>query len=1124
MKKIKLKKRSKRKNFFLFSSLSIAAISSVTLASCSSISTNLIKKTVTKANGDLFATNYDLNTITKKAFENNSAQKSYLSSIVNNLILSWIKTTANDGKNISFKKALDAQIKTVNDEFNNVRKSSQENNAENFPLVFQQNELDANGGTEEAWKENKMLSWANTFFQGKIFEKDFLTLLDSQKKPITSPSKQSIVDAINNTNYSFGFSPDAFNQNLAKNDILDPLFANFQKFVFDQWVQTENPFVINMSLWKYGTPQDGIQSVYLPKVSSGDSTNSTGTYAFPYFSNNATATNDNGGTIDKFTKFINDASSKKGFVTNDTLGLREIPKFYTDDSSTFILAKNSSIYNDLYIEFAAAASYLLYEGPNPTSANKGLTNIRNDLNVTSISTTSTNGVDPITSNFVKNSSINKREIKLSNALVKEIINPTGEFKQLINDTNNQSSEIFITDTITTTSSGLENFIFIRNEAGVHAVAIDGKKHLDTAADVQTYKKKAADIVLYHYFLNKNGYSDFQIDIKSEIKNFLTNNFDYLIWKYATDSSVPSNLQLFSPVANFGNSTVNFIHLLNKYLFDITKYNKVNEYQDKMFSAKSKFASNYGVLAKDNGLAAPWVYDYITNSTNFELTKTVDIVNDPFSNNGSKKMFNDAINAFVNQLQLAPLQSSFEGFKYSQYILTNNYYVNVLLNSFGSDGNSIGNEIKSDILKDYLEGYVDFTTLDFKSSLGYNNSTTPGVDHNKNLNNAMINFFFNSTFNSMTDRWSKYTLDSNSQISYENLNKYRKQLWVDANQVETSAASDSMLSLYTLMVTVQYLLKDNAKEFINYLQSKIAVGDDAFIGWSQINNKKLEKSSAKTTNVLDINNLLSKNMNNTYTSSYYGSIPNSTNSITDNILNTTNAIFQNDSNYYNYVASTVGFLGLQTSSNNSFPSIVANQLFTNPSTAAVKDIGLLYGYVSKDQLIKRIENFSLISDVENLAKKLYTKIKTFSIDKVINAVTLENKKMELKNIVNNTSYINDQMFQPRTGYISSDNILTKKDSPLIQSPNSANIEYATKTIQLNNNDVNSIGNFWTAISKLPDIDENKKSEIFFNLLVQVAKDTIIQDNVINLISNEDRVDVYDVRLNNQLGPRWVKNWK
>lgn len=1107
----------KKKYFFLFSSLSIAAVSSITLAACGAIDTNLVDKTISKGNGNIFASNYDLSTMTKKAFENDSAQKSYLSSMVNKLLLSWITNLANDGKNISFKKALDAQIKTVNDEFESVRKSSLDNNTDNFPLVFQQNELDANGGTEQAWKDNKMLSWANTYFQGKVFEKDFLTILDSSNNPIVTPSEQMIIDAINNTNgYSFGFSKDAYNPTIAKNNLLDPIFANFQKFVFDEWVQKENPFVVNMSLWKYGTPKDGINSVYLPKVSSDETTASPGTYAFPYFSNDASATNENGGTVDKFVKFVTDAVTTSGYVTNTTLGLRDIPKMYTDDSSTFILAKNSSIYNDLYIEFAAASSYLLYKREG--SATAGLTNIDTDLSVGTISTTK-GATDIITGNFIKNSSVNNRDIKLANSLAKEIVNSSGEFASLVSGTN----EVYITDTITTTSTGLDKFIFLRNEAGVHAIAIDGKLHLNTATNLEQYKQKAADIVLYHYFLNKNGYSDFQIDVKSEITNFLNNNFAYLVWKYATDTTIPSDLQLFNPIAEFGSATVGFINLLNTYLFEISKYSKPFEYQDKMFSAKSGFANNYGILAKNNGLAAPWVYSYIANSTNFELAKTATIVNDPFATSGSQKAFFDAINNFVDQLNLAPLQSSFEGFKYSQYILTNNYFINVLLNSYGSDGNSIGNGVKNDILTYYLSNNVDLSTLEFKNSIW--TSSTFATSAASNLNNAMVNFFYNSNFNSATDRWSKYTKDSTSTISYTNLNEYRKQLWLDSNRVNTSAASDSYLSLYTLMSTVNYLLENDGREFLNYLKTKINIGDDAFIGWSQVNNKALNTTAATSGSVLDVTNTsLSKNMNNAYMSSYYGANPSEATAITNNVLTSSNPIFQNDSNYYNYVANTVGYLGLQTSSSNSFPSIIANQLFTTPTSAAVKNKGLLYSYESRTALVDRINGFNLVSDLENLARSLYTKIGTFSIDSVINASNLVDKKTAFLTIVNNTSIITDEMFEPRTGYISTDTDLTKKDSSLIANPSSANLEYATKVIQLNSNDISSLTNLDSAFAKLTGITETQKSEIFFNLVVQAALETTQQENAVNSIISSRRVEVYDVRLNNQLGPRWASNWK
>lgn len=1138
MYKWKLKSNKLKIILTILTCSSFTLFSLFSLSSCGYISQNLLDKTIYKGDGTKIAdvVGYDLNSLANSSIENSGGARSYLDNISNKLSLSWIDKIANSPNGNDYKIALENERLFIDKSYNEIYNSYKKTHGDNFDLIFQQEILDPLGGTEQSWKEEKLFKWARTELQTKIFSKDYLTTIDANGEKIQSPSETTLINSISGTTSSFAFSSKANESLSAIDSYLDPIYANFHKYIFDKWVEVENPFIINMSLWKYGTPKNGLNSIYLTapvattpppdqqpptnfinvQPQEGETPPTTDLYNLPYFSN-ANATSDAGGTIDRFIKFINNATNN--YVSNANHGLIDIPQEYTEDSSTYILAKNGSIYNDLYIEFAAAATYLLYSGKT-TAGFPNIANIDTDIQKT-VSTMSTLS-DAITSNFISTSSLNNRDIKIANSLSSQIINPDGEFGGLLNN----NADLFITDAFKASDTKLNKFMFLRNEAGVHAIAIDGKNFIDMGTTISDYKKNAATIVLYRSLLNKNAYSDFVIDIKNELSNFFSNNFTSLLYQFANDQAVPIDLQMFTPITEFGVETNNFNILLNNYLFEESKSSRKKDFQLKMYEKKSKLSSNYGILSKDNGLAAPWIYSYeSTNSFNYDLTNSP-YSPSPFITNGSYQAYINSISSFINHLNLTTLSSNFNGFKYSQYIYTNNTYINYAILAYGSDGNSMANTIKSKILLNYLGNNFDNNSLSIQDSIFTNTAFNNQVGIN--LTNALNNFFFDSTFNGALNRWRDLNESkTTTTISYANLNTYRLNLWKQAIEISNSVKSDSYYNLHILVATIKYLLANNASKFLEYLQSQIFLGQDSYIAWYESENSFLNTTNTTVGNLFNINaNNLIKNINNSYLSSYFGNTPSDTNIISSN---TTNTIYSNVNSYYKYVGDSVGFVGLQTVSNNSAPTVIQERLFSKQNLNA-QEIGSLYSYGTKDQLLNVINNFSLVSDIENLVTSLKSKIRSISFDSVANATTLSGKKQELNSIFNNSSnsMLISNLFLPRTGYISKD-ILSNVAGTLIEDTTSSNLKYGAKVIQINNSDVVGLVEFKAALEKNNIFNAQQSSNIFFNLVVQAASSAGIQNNMLNdLLSynggTTNRVDIYDVRLKEQLGVQWVKNWK
>ena len=1190
-------KRKHLKKLMFFTLVAVSSISApILLVACSNVNKELIDKTVAKGNGDVFAIGsenkkYDLNWFLKEALKADAGQRKLTDFVIASLALDWFKRAAKEPTEKMLKRTLDAQEKTVKDEYKNTFDSSKKTYGKDFSLKFQQDVLDQSGGTEASWKQKKMLEWAKSVLSGEIFKKFYLAVVktDGDKQTVIShPVEDQILDAVSESNgYSFTFSKDAVEN---KNDFSDNEYAKFQQFVFDQWVQIENPFVLNMVLWKYGTPVNGINSLYNQSSTGLDDsqTKNSGNYKFPYFSD-INSSHNNGSTIGKFKNFVNKAKQQENFVSNTNtkkanLGIRDIePKLYTEDQSTLIFAKNSSIYNDMYIEFAAAGSYLFQDAFNSTEIVSKPANIEKSIDLNA-----TPKIDLISDNFVKNTTIIRANnepanVVLSNELSKAIVNENGPLKDLINSTapnpfaQNNTGNISSIDTFQPNQSDkLNDFLMIRDEAGVHAVAIEGKKFIGDTTKKKTVsfeeaKKRAAKIVLYHHF-NAENYKDdppLAIDVKDQVTTFFNNNMEYLISEYIQKNN-DQKLFLFDETfeKEFSNNKDNLKNLFNSvstYLFELSKVDAVKEYNEKMLSAKQVYADAYGVDTKKNGFASKWIYNKSkkAKTNSFDVANTVEIVKkDPFDkNDGSYTKYVQLIDPFVNGLSLQPLKSNFDGFKYSQYIYTNNSLANEVLYSFGIDSNSMGDVIKIDILTEHLKDDFDLTNLKFKNDNHFwvDNSKI-NKDRTEKLNTALINSYFSSSFNDLSNKWFYYNKNQSSgsgsnptdsnEISVDDLNYYRHWLYQKSNLVTNATSISEKLSLLTIIATAKKLLDNKGEEFLNYLKSKITVGTDAYVGWVSSYNQYLTPNPssggvtpfpttpAQTPKYEKVEELLDrstskilKNVNNTYLTTYtnFGDVSD----VDPIVLNNKNGFFAETNAYFNVVNNKIGYRGLVTSETDINSDIINKRLFVEPFDGE-PNTGALYSYESAEKLKTIIDSYNYQSEIEGLAQKIKNKTKLITIDSVLNAPDLSKMKENFKKIVDDTLAKQTDLFKQLNGYIGKTKPASSPFAPgatttpsdvLLVSPPDSNIKSGAFVFQLNNVNLESWDKFMsffpTTINKLTQDDV---AEIIYNLLFEAAKDTYYQDTALTSVLENKKVEVFDVRLNSQLGAKWVSNWK
>ncbi|MDE5545773.1 MAG: hypothetical protein K2I76_04100 [Malacoplasma sp.] len=999
-----MRKVKKNKKIWKFSVISLFGILPVFLASCSA-QTNFFDKTVYKDTGTFLDNNTSLKDYVFSSLKSDTGMKAYLSEITNQLIFKWLEKLSKT-TNINFKNSFINQNKLIEDNYKDLVKKYQTQYKNDWALKFQQEVLDGSGGSEQSYKQSQWNSWATAQFETYLFNKSYLTY-KKDDGTIVNPSNISnanvvdVYNALEKQNLIFGF-PTVNDSSTLSNDVIDKTYADFMQFVWEQYVQIVNPYVVDMSLWKYGTPPQGLGSLYTNASSTvttqnpdestnnpsaptdiatssnlqsaknntvikykedvanpddsgnneegGDSGGTTtsaaaASYIYPYFGNDAIGSTS--GTVSKFVSFINQANSatdstiklptdssstttasntkipfKSSYDING-YGLLYIPTSYTDDSSTFILAKNNSIYSDLYIEFAAASSYLFWRNSNvttdvnfknnssTTSNNSGIPNIdtkiQKDLsNSISINNDATTGLDTISNEFISTSSIfsdgDQYQIKLDKSYVNKVINQNGDISKL------RDKDLYVIDSFIPKNNNLSNYMLLRNSAGVHAITIDGYNYINgsttatSTLSASEKKKRAGQIVLFRSLYNtlnaKDSSYSFDVNLQTELKTFYENNVSWLIYLYA--STKTDNILFNLNDLNLTDNEKNAANAINNFLHEISFYKKVDEYNEALINGKNTYSANYGTSVYENGLAAPWIYSsfsdndaktYDSNKNiSFQIAATVSSTLNPFSETNEQKNYDGSnftssiildsnLQALANELQT--LNSGFEGFKYSQFIYSNSSYVNAALLAYSNEGSNLPNLSKINYLKKYIGDFFNFDTLKFSAlNVSYSSKT---VDISKYLNYALSNFFFNSSFDNVQIKWlklgdeeskkwdTKITTSTDNTDLNEILQNYKVKLWKSENAVLSSTAIENYLKLYTTVATTKFMVENNFDFFLNQMSSLISNGEDAYVAWQNSENKALQKTTDQnnSASALMSAKTINRNINNSYFSSYIG---------------------------------------------------------------------------------------------------------------------------------------------------------------------------------------------------------------------------------------------------------------
>ncbi len=1156
----------KKKSFFLGSGLVVASLAfSLTLTSCSNVLGSYVEKTLAKGNGSNF---YDtlgtgsLQQIVLDALKSRTGRNEILAYVNGLISISIIEKLQEDQKKGNvYKNDLKNQKEKINKDYNDLVKQYKNDYKDAWALKMQQDVLDQSGGTVESYKFDKLISWANSYLNSKIFENFYIALFNDANQIIKTPTKDAVksILATNNTNL-YKFSDKAIN---AKTDTIEgKIFSEIQQYIFDNWVKYENPYIVNMSLWKYGTPKQGVSSLYINASDTNTSTDDEGnettttnsaSYNYPYFAND-NGTNNAPSTVQKFDNFVADAKTTANFITDITYGLKEIPIEYTEDKSTLILVKNGSSYSDLVPEFASASSYLY--GTLLDTNKGGITNndtkFQKSLNalVTNPSTPSDvpTGFDDITSEFLSTAEISgfEKQLQLSTSYVNNTLTSSGPLS------GNRDKKLYAIDAFKPTDTQLNEFMFIRNSFGVHALSIDGSTYLKTSTDTVNLKKKSADIVMYHYFNNIYGFNtNFSIDLQNEMSTYFNNNISQVLIDFISNNTLNISAD-FSSFGSNSSTVTDYLKSLVAYYTLEKSSNKEIEYQKKLYANKKNYSTtNYGQTADLNGLGTPYVFSPKTDdSYNFDFTSIalpkID-ANKSFieSLDSSLTTMNSSIEKYYNEIKdsISPLTSNFEGFQYSQYLYTNNTIVNRVLLTYGNSSD-ISNSVKNQILKKALGSKYNYNfsrTLSstaspkkYEYSSEYKSNFSTNTDLNNGIDQGLSNYFYNKSFtDGEAGRWSSYNMlkdATSTNFDLNALNTYRNRLWSYNAEYVNNNVMSSMNELYSLLVTIDYLLQDDYSEFINYLKDTITISNNAFLVWANSYNFEIEDANntanppaAKTIdNLLNVSNI-KQNLNNSYSTDYFGI---STSIQKNELINNsyTDATYTTNENYYIVSGGKLGFYGLQVANAAAVPTTIGNLIFNDPLSQNVDGTGVLYSYNNKENLINYVNNLSTISAVDTLANNLFKYTGTFKKENVVNQKGLDLKKENFIKNINDVNQIKDNYFKPRNSNVGLETVTnnTKSYLPIIDSENNR-IKHGGYVIQLNYSNITDFNTFYSYI-KAQLTDDKNTYDVIGNLIVKAAMDSNIQKRAIDKITTSNKINVYDIRLYNELGSTYVKNWK
>ncbi|UIU14899.1 hypothetical protein LLZ88_02300 [Ureaplasma urealyticum] len=1125
----------KLKKVLLTSALSILGVASITslVAACSQTKTkvNQYKVVINKLDSLNLTSNLSTKQALKNALFSMEGQNEFLLSNVKKVVYDWAKNN-NDPKLARAVSEYDTQL---DDQLKRIKKNVKKSYPNDWETVLQSELYDSEGGSEKLWKQAKAIDEAYKTITSTMFDdnNDWISVLNEQNQLVDAYSNDA-TKLLENENVFKATNIGERNKIVAKtNNPWQKGYANLFDFLIDDYIKYNLPLSFANLEFKYDdlknqniynkeffkkVPSSGTSFDFPwfdPKPADNKSTNTTTNYLEVVKllkENKYLDQKDNTNNIDK--KFNNNNDINKNLNLND---------FITQDSTNSVLA------------IGLLAKFLSLFG----NQNFGIHQSDN-LDETSI-----------LNNFInKNQSTsNSDSVNLFYPLAKK------DKTAFLNDFKGVKAIRQIND--------LKNeYTLLRNEKSVDLWGINNFKRLQQATQLglNALLTELKNDFLYNgaLYLNSRKSSSVKkqgFDIKAKIKDYFNTNKERLLASYIathqndSDFLFKSNLKSHAKVFSFDQKTTdiikqyNEIHLLNHY------DNLVHKLNDKLikFNKKTFITPNVDNLY-DNGINTPI---YLNKDQNQQIslfqtlkTKLVGNKNLVDENKKLSTMINNYVESFDVQKHLVANNQK------SQSIVFDDYIINKV---FTKGINSVfANVIKQKQIKKSVANFFEFADFSFKNNLVENQEILAAF--NQIIKNSSV----------------LETEQTNSFSSFDDLKKVYEQALKLWNENYTKNGPYNQLSinyqkyqaLFETLAVISYLLdfknnKPTYQNLINYLLKRTANHQPLFIGWKALNDttkitdfgkdsKKdfsFKKYQANLYNGLDLYQLKKEDV---YELDQTSQEVKFKKTFLDALTYTDDKVYWNstinkDGSIYN---NFIGLIDQNNQKNKLGKAFEKINLFdklvyaNNPSTQFK---GSLYGYGSKENLIKILDKFTSYHDYQALAQLLYNlnfnseanaEFKTI-LDNKKQVIPGDQKDNKVKNIDLATNEIKAIMIKginkiPQTAFERLDldlvyNKLDKNATPLVNKENNSNLKYVLLVSQFNANDVqNLVINNELNQSATGYLGLSKNQ--FYNLLFDLAlNDQTLKVEAFSQIENEHKIKVYDKRLaNNSNLKGWIIN--
>lgn len=1095
MKQTKTKNLKKTSNLKMilggFGLTTVVAATTLGAAACAVPQTG--QTIIDKGNGSLFASNelgsinYSLEDGVKNALSNPDGTNALFTAEYHTLLMNIIENFTSG--NIVLENQVQEERDRIDEEYQTLLDDIGLDGRDREIAI--QKELDTNGGTEESWKRQKLIDWGTTFLSERLFNNDYSNILNVTPEATTvlgSPDRSVITQALANkvnkvtTGPQLGFG--------AKPNDSDGLFSQefvqgnvaLQEKVFNLYIQDEKPFVATMNLWKHST--DGVGSaaddvwINVNPVSGGTDEEGNplpppavgGTYATPYFTDERTA--DNTLTpVEKFTNFNNANISKVPNVTeslanftplmvngvdNTKIGLKDkMNPTWTDDSSNFILVepKTWNLVNEFML-----ASLALFNLDNGIQTSLATKNVFQSTPGKFISNAVINEeFDLISRSFMSSTKpLNVNSAIIKNDNLRRILNQNNpNLTSLINST----KDIWSVDAFHSNDPNTNEFIYLRNEFGVHAISLDGWSYIKTGITFQDRVSKAGDIVLYRSIQNKENSSDlnastptktFAVPLNQNLKTYYDANL-VKIWTsifedFGTDplaSKIVTNFLGSNTESQiFNKSEISLFKSLYQYLDLQEEISNVNTRNTGLNATKEVFSASSGVNSFKNGIASPYIFGQQTSGSFNEVLMFLNNGNKLDEINGLRTIYSTLINnidAYIiaNEEVTKPLVSMASSFPFSQTILVNSrtmnqvlkglttntdYYSNTLTNQAVEQATLFGETKVMDIMKLEPLAPVGATSpLTFDLSI-YGFSNTQLTDFNFQMINNLLGSSVSQTTLSSNIR-DYVDLANPNVVSLNEIQTYKQALFFKdtySSNVNYQSTKENLL-MFTL--GLNSMLEDVngdgvfGDRFLTRIKSELSTNEAANFTWW--NNFSRPLVPATTLALIDtsqellmqnpaVGSTIFLNQNNNVNSQYSSNngtflTPENANGIFDNVYQNT-GYGQTNSFTYNPTKDDQqlsGFIGLQTENETTIPEDLKEFIFptgqrqTGGETNSLE--GVLYQYGSRQSLLDIIRNDQNVTEINALASSLRNKIDNPTVTNEVQKV-LETSSLATKRLI------------------------------------------------------------------------------------------------------------------------------